>query len=369
MNYIEEFNRIYLELAVSQKRLTDFYTSKGLINPFTKENYETYKKIIENCETDEMYIYNIKKLISKIHNKTVKLMHQANEEYYPIMIRYFDGDYYIVSSEINPLINKQIIEINHKKIDEYLQNENNINYNLSYDIKRGKPYTLEFIVPKTENFLQIKIQKDNKKLNLFLAKSYEKNILSQKLKIEKESNIKLAILSESIYVRINSFDEKDIIKIEDTINQNNKLFKEKDVILDLRTTSGEDENYINLLNKIPNVKYILIDGNTENKPNDYILNKEDSILIGMPTGGSSENLEELQTPILNINGYKLLINKDFHDKRVNPDIPFEESTLLSSNDYGTENDSFLNKLIPIINSEKVKKSKNKVLEIQKSLYK
>ena len=351
MSYISEFNKTLMEINYILSKSSEFLPTKGFYNPLSVENYKYLDQQIKNCSSDEEYKRIMKNLVNALHTEDIKLT--SNEtEYFPFIIRYFKGNYYVAKTNHKKLKNLKIIHINGILTDKYMRSENTT----SYDIYRNKPYNLEFaLIPKERQELILNLEGPRKlTANFYIRDTYESlekplNLPEKKSKYNAEKN----------YLRIPSFTEKNYLQTKQALEK----IKQDTIILDLRGTYGEDNEYLNLLKTLNDKeKIILIDGGTKELPNEYLLTTK-SIKVGTPTKGSNTSkIIDLTTETLKELGLTLTAHETHESKIVMPDIYYEEPTLLTSYDYGTNQDELVKELSELIENPSKEKIYQKLLK-------
>ena len=343
LSYISEFNKTLMEINYRLSRSTEFLPNRGFYNPLTEKNYEYLKQEIEKCSSDSEYKMIIEKLINSLHTEDIKLT-SNNPVYFPCIIRYFKGSYYVAKTTNKKLENLKLLHINGILSDRYISHQNTS----TYDICRNKPYKLEFALIKDERKELILHLENKRKLaaTFYIRDTFENlqeplNLTPKQSEYHEDNN----------YLKIPSFTQENY---EQTVSQISKI-KKDNLILDLRGSYGKDKRYLDLLKQIDDIsKYILIDGEVQGLPNEYLL-RNLSLKIGTPTKGSNTSpIIDLTTKTLENLGLTLTIHENHESKIVMPDIYFEEPSLITSYDYGTNQDKLVSEISKITQNHPTK---------------
>ena len=123
LSYISEFNKTLMEINYRLSRSTEFLPNRGFYNPLTEKNYEYLKQEIESCSSDSEYKMIIEKLINSLHTEDIKLT-SNNPVYFPCIIRYFKGSYYVAKATNKKLENLKLLHINGILSDKYIRYQN-----------------------------------------------------------------------------------------------------------------------------------------------------------------------------------------------------------------------------------------------------
>lgn len=267
--YQKEFIKIFSYLKVTMNDYVEELLLKNNIsNPFSKKKYQEYIEQLKVVKNDKEYIKLINDLLISIHSGHVYLTSKATEidnDIIPLIIQYYQKEYYITFALDKKLIGKKITKINNELIDSYIAKLNNSSY-----FDNNKLYLKQFI-PKNEGTITLTIDNhENIEINPVFKNIFFKEYLNT-FKTHR-NNISFELKDNIPYLKINSFNdnlvndkEKYILfdrviygslnylkAIAEYINNNNY----EDLIIDIRENSGGSDKFFLYLGLFSDKNYI-----------------------------------------------------------------------------------------------------------------
>ena len=266
--YTQEFAKIY------QIIMTTMYDYIKNINtsPLDEETEQYYFVKVSESENDREYLKTLNEFLTLFHHPYLKLVsEEEDKEIYSIKINYLKGKYYISFALDQNIVLEEIKKINDIDINEYIKNLPNVSYN-----SNNNPYVSSFTIIN-----------QNKPLVLTLANGEiieiddiitEKELLKfqmQEVKIDDKlhklnNNISYKIMGDTAYIRIKSLDKKNLAY--DTQNRflgdetglkvladNFQKADIKNLIIDLRGSTGFSSEYLTLLSYFSNQNFATSD--------------------------------------------------------------------------------------------------------------